>query len=77
MILWNGKPQVSHLNEDAAKRLLKGKITTEYALPEPGVYFIKAHCLVRENATAIQSEPAQSVINEPIGAVEGSESNER
>lgn len=41
IILWNGEPNISHLNENAAKQVLAGKITTKYALPVPGVYFIK------------------------------------
>lgn len=67
-ILWNGKPRVSHLNEDAAKRALEGKISTEYALPEPGVYFIKGLSYAGENATAIESEPIQVVVNKPAGS---------
>lgn len=66
-ILWNGKPNVSHLNEDAAKRILAGKITTEYALPEPGVYFIKGLSYIGENATPIESEPIKIVVNQPVG----------
>jgi hypothetical protein len=67
VILWNGKPNVSHLNEDAAKLVLAGKITTEYALPEPGVYFIKGLSYFGENATPIESEPIKVVIKEPVG----------
>lgn len=66
-ILWNGKPNVSHLNEDAAKRVLKGKITTEYAFQEPGIYFIKGISYFDENATPIESKPIKIVINEPVG----------
>lgn len=66
-ILWNGKPNVSHLNEDAAKRALAGKITTEYALPETGIYFIKGLSYFGENSTPIESEPIKIVINEPVG----------
>lgn len=66
-ILWNGVPRVSHLNESAAKRVLEGKITTEYALPEPGAYFIKGVSTFGENMTKIESEPVQVVINEPVG----------
>lgn len=66
-ILWNGKPNVSHLNETAAARVLKGKITTEYAFPEPGVYFIKGLSYFGENATPIESEPIKVVIEEPVG----------
>lgn len=66
-ILWNGKPNVSHLNEDTAREVLKGKITTEYALPEPGSYFIKGVSTFGETATPIESEPIKIVINEPVG----------
>lgn len=66
-ILWNGKVDVSGLNERAAKEKLKGKITTEYALPKPGIYFVKGVSYVGENATLIESEPTQITINEPIG----------
>lgn len=66
-ILWQGKPDISGLNEQAAKEKLKGKIITEYALPEPGVYFIKGISYVGENATPIETQPIQIVINEPVG----------
>lgn len=66
-ILWNGKPNVSHLNEEAGNQVLKGKITTEYALPKPGVYFIKGLSYVGENATPIESESVQITIGEPVG----------
>ena len=66
-ILWNGKPNVSHLNEDAARRVLAGKITTEYAFPDAGVYFIKGLSYFGENATPIESEPLKVVIKEPVG----------
>ncbi len=65
-ILWNGKPNVSHLNETAAARVLKGKITTEYAFPEPGIYFIKGLSYFGENSNPIESKPIQIVINEPV-----------
>lgn len=66
-VLWNGKPNVSHLNESAAKEFLKGKITTEYALAEPGVYFVKGVTFVGKGRVEVESEPAQIVINEPVG----------
>lgn len=65
-ILWNGKPNVSHLNEDTAKQILKGKITTEYALPEPGVYWIKGVSYIGENATLVESEPVAVTVNAPV-----------
>lgn len=64
-ILWNGKPDVSHLNENAGKQVLAGKITTEYAFPEPGVYFIKGRSYFGENATPIESDPIKVIIEEP------------
>jgi hypothetical protein len=66
-ILWHGRIDVSGLSEQAAKEKLKGKVTTEYAFPKPGVYFIKGVSHFSENSTPIESEPVQIVINEPIG----------
>lgn len=66
-VLWHGKPNVSHLNEDAARRLLAGKLTTEYAFQEPGVYFIKGRSYFRENATPIESAPIRIEIKQPQG----------
>lgn len=66
-ILWNGKPKVSHLNEEAAKRVLAGKITTEYAFQETGIYFIKGVSYFGEDATPIESEPIRIEIIEPRG----------
>jgi hypothetical protein len=66
-ILWNGKIDVSGLSENAAKEKLKDRITTEYAFPEAGKYFIKGLSYVGENATPIESEPVQITISEPLG----------
>lgn len=66
-ILWNGKIDVSGLNELAAKEKLKGKITTEYALPTPGVYFLKGLPYFGENGTPIESDPIQILVSEPVG----------
>lgn len=66
-ILWNGKPNVSHLNESTAQQVLAGKITTEYAFPEPGIYFVKGVSTYGENATPIESEPIKIVVTEPTG----------
>lgn len=66
-LLWNGMPNVSHLSQEAAKQVLKGKITTEYALPEPGVYLIKGVSYIGENATPIESEEVEVVVNAPEG----------
>lgn len=66
-VLWNGKPEVSHLNAEAAKRILSRKITTEYAFPKLGNYFIKGVSQIGENASKVEFKPAQIIINEPVG----------
>lgn len=67
-ILWNAKPQTSHLNEDAAKRATEGKISTDYAFPKAGIYSIKSVATIAgDSPMKIESEPIQIVINEPIG----------
>ena len=65
-ILWNGKPNVSHLNEDAARQVLAGKIVTEYAFQEPGIYFLKGRTYIGPEGS-IESEPARIEILEPTG----------
>lgn len=66
-ILWNGTPNVSHLNETTAQQVLAGKVTTEYALPNPGVYFIKGVSYAGENFAPIESEPVKIIITQPEG----------
>ncbi|HBR56862.1 MAG TPA: hypothetical protein DEA22_05245 [Blastocatellia bacterium] len=66
-ILWNGKPKDSGLNEQAARRLFAGKIITEYAFPEPGVYFVKALSDFGAEGSRFESEPIRIVIQEPEG----------
>jgi hypothetical protein len=66
-ILWNGKTDVSHLNESRAREALNGRITTEYAFPEPGVYFVKGISYVGENAQPIESEPVRIEVAAPEG----------
>lgn len=72
-ILWNGKPNYSHLNPDAAKRADKqdNKILTDYAFPDAGKYLVKAtSCLIDEVkgcSTFIESKPIEIIVNQPIG----------
>ncbi|MEP6849543.1 MAG: hypothetical protein ABI999_11855 [Acidobacteriota bacterium] len=66
-ILWNGKPDVSHLNETAAIQVLAGKITTEYALPKPGVYFIKGVSSISQGNSEYGFKPTRIVVNQPTG----------
>lgn len=66
-ILWNGKPNVSHLNGAAASQVLAGKITTEYALPKPGVYFIKGVSSISQGNSELGFKPTRIVVNQPTG----------
>ena len=63
-VLWNSKPQIS--------RRVKGRILTDYAFPQAGVYLIKAVVSIpakssSDKLTRIESEPIQITINEPVG----------
>lgn len=66
-ILFSCAADFSHLNEDEAKRVSKGKILTNYVFTEPGTYLIKAASYVDRDQTKIESDPVQIVVNEPIG----------
>ena len=66
-ILFSCATDFSHLNEDEAKRMSKGKILTNYVFTEPGTYLIKAASYVDRDQTKIESDPVQIVVNEPLG----------
>jgi len=66
-ILWNNKPETSHLNPDAAKRAAEGRIMADYAFPTAGVYLIKAVLWFPEIKLKVESKPIQIVVNEPVG----------
>ncbi|MGI8788057.1 MAG: hypothetical protein ACR2HG_09885 [Pyrinomonadaceae bacterium] len=72
-ILWNGKPDYSHLNSDAAKRADKqdNRILTDYAFPDAGTYLVKAtSCLIDELkgcSVPIESKPIEIKVSEPVG----------
>lgn len=67
-LLWNFKPEVSHLNESAARLASEGLILTDYAFDKPGIYSIKAVLIIPgETQTRIESAPVQIVIEEPTG----------
>ncbi|MGH9820086.1 MAG: hypothetical protein ACRD43_07930, partial [Pyrinomonadaceae bacterium] len=66
-ILWNGVPNVSHLNETAAKSVLAGKITTQYAFPDPGTYYIKGVSYIGDEGKTMESDPIKITIKEPVG----------
>ncbi len=64
-VLWNHKIDVARLTPEAAK----GTITSHYAFPTKGPYFIKAVLSIpeTENSRKIESEPIQVVVEEPVG----------
>lgn len=72
-ILWNFKPDYSHLNADAAKAEDKQRkaILTNYAFPEAGTYFVKAiSCVVdgtKGCSIPIESKPIKITVSEPRG----------
>jgi hypothetical protein len=72
-ILWNPKPDYSHLNPSAAKEADKidNRVLTDYAFPEAGTYLIKAtvtYCLSSgTDCSDIESEPIEIIVNKPTG----------
>lgn len=66
-VLHNHRVEASHLSEIAAAEIAKGRIKTEYALPNPGMYFIKAVLNDDQMANKIESEPIRIIIEEPQG----------
>ncbi|MFT3745752.1 MAG: hypothetical protein QM785_15860 [Pyrinomonadaceae bacterium] len=66
IVLWSGKPQVSHLNEDAACVALEGRIPTDYAFEAPGVYWVKGLSYVGTDLKPVESEPFRIEIKEPV-----------
>jgi hypothetical protein len=66
-VLHNYRLETSHLNDNSAAQISKGLIRTEYVLPEPGLYFIKAVLTDDALENKIESEPVRVVIEEPQG----------
>jgi len=66
-ILWNQQIPTSHLNENAARRITKGQITSIYALSDAGIYRIKAVLINPETTERIESQPVQVTVTEPAG----------
>lgn len=67
-VLHNRRIETSHLSKTAAAELKKGRVQTEYVMPQPGMYFIKAVLIDDALANRIESEPIGIVIEEPQGA---------
>ena len=78
-ILYQGKIETEGLSEKAAQAKLEGNITTEYAFPEPGVYFIKGLSSYADKTPSfgkdsppievksIESEPIKITVIPPTG----------
>lgn len=72
-ILWNSKPSVGHLNPDAAKPELEGRILSDYAFPETGTYFVKVYVMIFDDESGsgtgkmVESDPIKITITAPKG----------
>lgn len=69
-ILWNNKPEISHLNGVAASRFIKDKILSDYVFPDAGTYLVKIEYSGLSGPRGrykIESEPVQISIAEPNG----------
>jgi hypothetical protein len=68
-LLWNFKPEVSHLNEDVAKSETEGRIMSDYVFLNPGTYYVKAEVVVLKNEkpVRVESAPVKIRIKEPKG----------
>jgi hypothetical protein len=67
-VLHNRRVETSHLSKNAAAEIKKGRIQTDYVMPQAGMYFIKAVLIDDALASKIESEPVGIVIEEPQGA---------
>jgi hypothetical protein len=63
-ILWNQKADTSHLSELYRKTADKQRLKDDYALPEPGKYYLKA-VLYAQTGTTVDSAPLSIIIEEP------------
>lgn len=66
-VLHNKTIETAHLSEIASAELAKDRIKTEYVLPQPGMYFIKAVLNDDQLTNKIESEPIRVIIEEPQG----------
>jgi len=64
-LLWNQKPETSHLSEMYAKSISKARLGTDYALADVGRYYIKAVLLSPETGTSVESSPLSVVVERP------------
>jgi hypothetical protein len=72
-ILWNGKPDYSHLNPDAAKKADESdnRVLTDYVFPEVGVYLVKSTSCLLDNlkkcSIYVESNVIEITVKEPTG----------
>jgi hypothetical protein len=71
-ICWNNKPVTSDsLSPAINKKMMEGKILTDYAFSEPGIYYVKATYLInlmsQLKPILIESESIKITIEEPKG----------
>lgn len=66
-VLYNKTVETAHLSEIAAAEITKGRIQTEYVLPRPGMYFLKAVLNDNNLTNKIESEPISVIIEDPQG----------
>jgi hypothetical protein len=72
-ILWNGKPNYSHLSLNAAKKAdsRDERILTDYAFPEAGIYLVKVtSCLLdklKGCSIPVESNVIEITFEEPTG----------
>ena len=64
-MLYNHRVPTEHLTELYAERIRRERIDSEFALPNPGRYFLKA--VFTDAKTRVESEPYALDISEPIG----------
>jgi hypothetical protein len=64
-ILWNQKADTSHLSELYRKTADKQRLKNDYALSEPGKYYLKAVLYNAQTGTTVDSAPLSIILEEP------------
>ncbi|MGH9819341.1 MAG: hypothetical protein ACRD43_04155 [Pyrinomonadaceae bacterium] len=64
-ILWNYNPDLRHLNADSAAEVRKGMLTSDYAFPTPGTYYLKATAF--DGLSKLESAPIKITVTDPVG----------
>ena len=67
-VLWNHRLDTAHLNKIYAKNVDGERIKTNYALTDPGTYYIKAILYNPLTQNVVESESIQVTVEEPQGA---------